>query len=184
MRGSTYCLTVARVLFDDVVFTDYGQFDLVWSDDTGFDGDWDRFFTGQVNGLVGAAHGTGIYVNLARRSGGSRVQIVVLDSEPPPASPRFEDVVEVSTMVPADADVRWVSWAGESAGSLGDIDAGPYRVRVSAHGRDAGHADEFAEGVVDEYVIELWQAAVRDDEVVRVGSDNARYWHEEIGGRR
>ncbi|MBB5788041.1 hypothetical protein [Jiangella mangrovi] len=45
---------MARVLFDGIVRTDYGQFDLTWSDDLGFDGDFDRFFAGQVNGLAGA----------------------------------------------------------------------------------------------------------------------------------
>jgi hypothetical protein len=71
-----------RVLLDDVVHTDYGQFDLVWSG-FGFDGDFDRFFRGQANGLVGAASGDGVYINLARRSGGSRVRIALADSEPP-----------------------------------------------------------------------------------------------------
>lgn len=48
----------------------------------GFDGDVDRFFRGQVNGLVGAGDRDGVYVSLARRSGGSRVRVVLLDAEP------------------------------------------------------------------------------------------------------
>src|SRR3954470_7621710 len=31
---------VANVIFDEVVHTDYGQFDLVWGNDLGFDGDF------------------------------------------------------------------------------------------------------------------------------------------------
>ena len=42
-----------KLLLDQVVGTDYGQFDLVWTQDGGFDGDFDRVFAGQVNGLVG-----------------------------------------------------------------------------------------------------------------------------------
>lgn len=57
---------VIRVLLDEVIETDYGQFDVVWSEGLGFDGDFDRFFAGQVNGLVGAASGEGVYSNLAR----------------------------------------------------------------------------------------------------------------------
>ena len=72
---------MVRVLLDGVIDTDYGQFDLVWGDDYGFDGDVDRFFAGQVNGLVGAASGQGLYVNLARRSGGSPVRIVLLQDD-------------------------------------------------------------------------------------------------------
>ncbi|EYR62717.1 hypothetical protein N866_05735 [Actinotalea ferrariae CF5-4] len=59
-----------QVLFDDVVHTDYGQLDLVWSDEGGFDGDFDRFFSGQLNGLVGAAD---------RGRGGRRVPGAAVD---------------------------------------------------------------------------------------------------------
>lgn len=171
-----------RVLFDEVVRTDYGQFDLVWSG-VGFDGDFDRFFRGQTNGLVGASSGEGVYINLARRSGGSRVRIALTDSEPSTPGSDYGDVVEVSIQVPAGAVVRWSSWAGESSGALDGITAGAYRVRVSASGRDAGRADEFAEGVVDEYRVDLWPAPLAGDAVVRVGSDDARYWHSQVGGR-
>ncbi len=169
---------------DEIVYTDYGQFDLVWSDGAGFDGDFDRFFAGQVNGLVGAADARGVYVNLARRSGGSRVRIVLLDAEPPLPAAHHEDVVEVPLMVPDGSDVRWESWAGETSGCLGDLTPGTYRMRVSAHGRDAGRDDEFAEGVVDEYLLQLWPRDGKADQILRVGSEDARYWHREIGGRR
>ena len=174
-----------QVLLDDVVDTDYGQLDLVWSDDAlGFDGDIGRFFDGQVNGLVGAADREGVYLNLARRSGGSRVRVVLLDEEPPLPPHRYEDVVEVPIAVPDGAVVRWTSWAGETSRALVGIVPGTYRLRVSAHGRDAGHAGEFDEGVVDEYQLELWPAVLIEDAVLRVGSDDARYRHQEIGGRR
>jgi hypothetical protein len=50
--GSPYSWAVKRVLIDQTIYTDYGQLDLVWSEAGGFDGDFDRFFAGQVNGLV------------------------------------------------------------------------------------------------------------------------------------
>ena len=173
-----------RVLLDDVVRTDHGQLDVLWSDDVGFDGNGDRFFHGQLNGLVGAADPGGVYVALARRSGGSRVRVVLLEAQPPPAPVRYEDVVEVSITVPGGSGVRWVSWAGESSGDLDGVGPGTYRLRVSAYGRDAGRAGEFAEGVVDEYLLQLWPAAGAPDAVVRVGSADARYWHRELGARR
>lgn len=43
---------MVTVLLDQVIYTDYGQFDLVWDDSSGFDGDFDRVFHGQVNGLA------------------------------------------------------------------------------------------------------------------------------------
>lgn len=98
-----------RILLDEVVRTDYGQFDLVWAEGGGFDGEWGRFFDGQENGLVGAGDPRGVYVNLARRSGGSPVKIVLRDVEPDDDA-SFQDVVEVSIVVPPSAEVRWESW--------------------------------------------------------------------------
>lgn len=174
------------VLLDDVIRTDYGQFDLLWTDDaTGFEGDWDAVFAGQANGLVGAADASGVYLNLARRSGGSRVRIVLSSGEPEQPEERYEDVVEVSTAVPPEGRPRWMSWGCEMQGDIRGLSPGSYRLRVSAHGRDAGRAGELADGVVDEYLIELWPApAAPDAVVVRTGSADASYWHKEVGGRR
>lgn len=174
-----------QILFDDIVYTDYGQFDFEWQPEGGFDGDYDRIFASQTNGLVGAAHAEGVYVNLARRFGGSRVQICLFEVEPPLLDADYEDVVEVSTVVPPDADPMWVSWAAESSGQLPDLRPGTYRVRVSARGRDDAGDGGVAEGlVVDEYVIEFWPSDEADDKIVRVGTDNAKYWHAEVGSRR
>jgi hypothetical protein len=175
---------VEVIAFEGVVRTDYGQFDLVWSDDGGFDGNFDRFFDGQVNGLVGASDPCGIYFVLARRSGGSRVRIAIHDVAPPMPSAYYEDVVEVSATIPPDARVNWMSWANESQGTVAIEPAADYRVRVSAHGRDAGRDGEFAPDVVDEYRIDLWPATVGPDEIIRIGSEDAAYWHNEIGRRR
>lgn len=172
------------VLLDDVIDTDYGQFDIVWDEDAGFDGDPDRFFAGQVNGLVGAADPGGVYLNLARRSGGSGMRIVLLGEVPGPPASWFEDVVEVSIVVPEDADPRWTAWGGMSGGTLPGLAPGSYRVRVSGQGRDAGADGEFADGVVDEYLVEIWQSERRPDEILRADSENGQYWHREWGGRR
>lgn len=145
---------MGTVLLDQVIATDYGQLDLGWSAAFGFDGDFDRFFAGQVNGLVGAGDDTGVYLNLARRSGGSRVRIELLERVPEHLHEGWEDVVQVSVAIPPGVQPRWSSWAGEDGGSL-PIAAGTYRLRVSARGRDAGRDGEFAEGVVDSYLLEL-----------------------------
>lgn len=177
--------TTGRVLMDEIIRTDYGQFDFVWDEDSfGFDGEFDRFFAGQVNGLVGAANPQGMYVNLARRSGGSHLQLVLHHAEPPPPPSEWEDVVEVSVQIPDGAEVRWVSWAAESSGEIDGLSGGSYRARISARGRDSAAANEFADTVLDHYRVELWPAPPADDEIVRVGSENATYWHREVGGRR
>lgn len=173
-----------RVLLDEVISADYGQFDLIWADGAGFDGDFDRFFRGQDNGLVGAADPGGVYLNLARRSGRSPVRIVLVDTAPGKPDPSWEDVVEVSITVPEASNVRWCSWAGENVVAIDGLGAGTYRMRVSARGRDAGHAGEFAEEPVDFYLAQLWLAPEAPDAVCQVGSSDAAYWHAEVGSRR
>jgi hypothetical protein len=173
-----------RVLLDEVISTDYGQFDLIWDDGAGFDGDLDRFFRGQDNGLVGAADRGEVCLNLARRSGGSPVRIVLVDTAPGKPDPSWEDVVEVSITVAEASNVRRCSWAGENVGAIDGLGAGRYRMRVSARGRDAGHAGEFAEETVDFYLAQLWLATDEPEAVLRVGSSDAVYWHEEAGSRR
>jgi hypothetical protein len=170
-------------LLDKVVMTDYGQLDITWSEDGGFDGDVDRFFAGQVNGLVGATDSSGVYVILARRSGGCPVRIELLEAEPGPPEASWEDIVEVSVTVPAGSSVTWSAWAGMDSGDLA-LPAGSYRLRVSAEGRDAGHALGDGPGTADRYLLELWPAPAAPDHIVRVGSKDAANWHREWGGRR
>ncbi|WP_162943814.1 hypothetical protein [Arthrobacter celericrescens] len=173
-----------RLLLDQIVETDYGQFDLVWSESGGFDGNFDRFFAGQVIGLVGASDPHGVYINLARRSGGSPVSIVLMDAPPADDEASWEDVVEVSFIFPRGHELRWITWAGENRGMLGAIPPGGYRLRVSARGRDQGHAGEFSEHPVDAYLLQMWPAHSQPDTVLRTGSEDGRYWHGEVGNRR
>lgn len=173
---------MTRILFDDVVQTDYGQLDLLWGDGPGFDGDFHRFFAGQVNGLAGAGSGTGLYLSLARRSGGSPVRVELHDAAPA-LDLAWEDVVEVSVAIPPDAAPRLSTWAGADSYALA-LPEGTYRVRVGARGRDEGRDDEFADGPVDFYLVQLWPAAATPDAILRCTSDDAAHWHREVGGRR
>lgn len=176
-----------RVVMDEVVETDYGQLDL-WFEDMGDtiedDGDIEDTFVGQVNGLVGAAHPGRVYLNLARRSGGSPVRIETHDEEPP-LTDDWEDIVEVSTVVRDDGDCAWTSWAGQNGGGF-EVPSGPHRLRVSARGRDAGadEDNEDAEESVDSYLVQAWPAPVQPDSIVTVVSENAQEWHEEWGSNR
>jgi hypothetical protein len=174
---------MVRVLLDDVIETDYGLFELLWNDGRGFDGRFELHFAGQVNGLVGAASGQNLYVNLARRSGGSSVRIVLLEDAPSPDPEAWEDIVEVSVVVPPNAEPVWNTRGGEHCGPL-DLPAGSYRVRTSARGRDAGQQGDFADGVVDRYLLEFWPAPEQPDAIVQSTSDDAAYWHGEVGSRR
>jgi len=173
-----------RVLLDQVIMTDYGQFDLHWAG-YGFDGIFERFFDDQVNGLVGASNADGIYLHFGRRSGGSDVRIVLLDEAPElnPDSP-WEDIVEVSFTLPEGHFIRWTSWGDENSGELRDVTPGSYRLRTSARGRDEGHDGEFSDEVVDHYLLEMWPASPQPDAILCSSSKDAEYWHKTWGSRR
>ncbi|WP_369744478.1 hypothetical protein [Paenarthrobacter sp. AMU7] len=173
-----------RVLLDQLIMTDYGQFNLYWAG-YGFDGIFERFFGGQVNGLVGASNPDGIYVHFGRRSGGSDVRIILLD-EPPGmnSDSSWEDIVEVSFTLPEGQHMRWASWAAETTGELRDVPPGSYRLRTSAKGRDAGEDGEFSEEVIDYYLLEMWPASPQPDAILRSSSKSAEYWHKTYGSRR
>jgi hypothetical protein len=170
---------VVLVLMDAVVMTDYGQFTVTQT--SMWDGDADRFFAGQVNGWVAAAVPGVVHVVMARRSGGSGVRVELWEREPSPSD--WDDVVEVSAAFRDGDAVLWEGWGGMSGGGLA-LPAGSYRVRVSAQGRDAGNADEFAEGVVDRYLLQFWPAPAAPDEVLRTLSTDAEYWNGAWGQRR
>ena len=142
-----------------------------------------RFFAGQANGLVGAAGAEGLYLHFGRRSGGSALTIELLDAEPPLEAGLWEDIVEVSVTIPADSTPQWNTWAGDTSGDLA-LPAGTYRVRVAAAGRDTGAADEFAESIVDRYLVQLWPSPWRPDAILATTSTDAEYWHREVGSRR
>lgn len=173
---------MVRVLVDEVVKTDYGQLDLWFSDDAEDDGDIQSTFAGQDNGIAGAAVHGRIYLILGRRSGGSPVRIEAHDGVVP-CDAEWEDVVEVSTVVDEPGNCGWTSWASESGGHF-VLPPGPHRVRVSARGRDTGDQNELADEPVDFYLIQLWPAPVEADAILRVGSQNARYWHQTWGTHR
>ena len=58
------------------------------------------------------------------------------------------------------------------------------RVARASISTSPGADGEFADCVVDSYLVEIWPAAPALDSIVRVGSGEARYWHREVGGRR
>lgn len=172
---------MTRILFDQTVDTDYGQFSLEWGDDM-WDGDADRFFAGQSNGWVAAAVPDVLHLVMGKRFGGSSVRIEMHDQEPP-ADLRWEDCVEVSITIPQGATARWLTWGGESGGAL-DISPGVYRVRVSGRDRDAGNEAEGDPTVMDHYLLQLWPSPPEPDEVIRTGSVDAAYWNDAWGKRR
>ncbi|MDR6639052.1 hypothetical protein [Paenarthrobacter nitroguajacolicus] len=175
------------VLFEQVVHTDYGQFDLTWgeefADGVGFNGIFEQFFKGQVNGLIGASDPAGLYVHFGRRSGGSSLRIILMEERPPDATDDalWEDIVEVSFTLPAGRKLKWSSWAAETSGTLDAILPGTYRLRASEKGRDEGAEGEFTEQLLDWYLLEIWPEPPRPDQILRSMSIDGQYWHRTLG---
>lgn len=177
-----------KVLLDRDISTDYGLFEIVWHDGTVSD-DTDAVFSRQVNGIVGAASSKGVYMHFGQRSGATRVHMVLSGRSPGDIrlESEWEDVVEVSFTVPTGADPRWVTWGGESSGDLPDLRPGTYRMRASERGRDLGQREGRADdddGVVDFFFLQIWPQPTEPDAILRVGSEDARYFHREWGHRR
>ncbi|MCD4851422.1 hypothetical protein LN996_11425 [Arthrobacter sp. AK01] len=93
----------------------------------------------------------------------------------------WEDIVEVSFTLPAGRQLKWSSWAAETSGTLDAILPGKYRLRASERGRDEGAEGEFAEQLLDWYLLEIWPEPSSPDQVLRSMSINGQYWHSTIG---
>jgi len=134
-----------------------------------------RPFAGQVNGLCGAAIPGLLDLRTGLHTGSVPVRVILVDSEPPLGD--AEDIVEVSFR--PDQAVLW--FGGFDDGDEITLPVMSYRARWSATAMDAGHdADTVLEDETapDSYELCFWpDADARPDEVVRLGSKTASYWH-------
>lgn len=160
-----------HVLLDRIIRSDYGQFDLLLAPDArGYDGDIKKFFGGQSNGLMGAASDDGsLYLFLGTWQDTS-MRIVLLDGEPPAEPGAWDDIVEVSAIVPADGEARWATWGGHDGGPL-NLPEGAYRVRTSVRGRDAALDSQYsATPTMSQYLVEFWPGPAALDAVIHTTS--------------
>ena len=134
-----------------------------------------RPFAGQVNGLCGAAIPGLLDLRTGLHTGSVPVRVILVDSEPPLGE--AEDIVEVSFR--PDQSVLW--FGGFDGGDEITLPVMSYRARWSATAMDAGDdADTVLEDETapDSYELCFWPDAVaRRDQVVRLGSKTAAYWH-------
>lgn len=132
-------------------------------------------FAGQENGLCGAAIPGLLDLRTGLHTGAVPVRVVLVDSEPPLSE--AEDIVEVSFR--PDQPVLW--FGGFDGGDEITLPVMSYRARWSATAMDAGHdADTVLEeeAAPDRYELCFWpDADTRPDQIVRLGSKTAAYWH-------
>jgi hypothetical protein len=162
------------ILFDRPLRVHYGFIHLIpecLRDEEGSD---DRYHD-QTNGLCGAAHPGSLELLVGLHTGYIDVRVILADGPPPLG--QWEDIVEVS-LTSVATPVWFVAF---DDGEEIDIPVGSYRVRWSASGMDADHlSDPSPDGATSpgRYELRLWpDVESRPDEILRVGSNHARYWH-------
>ncbi|MGW7530996.1 hypothetical protein [Amycolatopsis sp. NPDC054798] len=133
-------------------------------------------FSGQRNGLCGAAVPGALFLVTGLNSGqvGFRVE---LHDEAPPPDETWEEIVEVSFR-PTGA-VSLLAWGGYGFWPL-DLGAVGYRVRYCGARMDEAHRLGIPEGEVfepDRYLLQFWPGPPEPDRVVKQTSETAAYWH-------
>ncbi|QYN41133.1 hypothetical protein K1T35_48210 (plasmid) [Pseudonocardia sp. DSM 110487] len=166
------------VVFEGEVPACYWTFYLFSSDDeAGLDPE--LAFAGQRNGLCGAGASGALTLRSGVHSG--RVGLTVEQlPEPPPADPRWDDIVEVPFQ-PDGTTAEIIDWDGVVHARF-TLEPVPYRVRYCAAGLDAGFAaDTRLDGdpELDRIALQFWPAPPRPDEIIKQTSETAGYWHAE-----
>lgn len=132
---------------------------------------------GQHNGICGAAERGHLQLITGMHTGHVRLTIEIHDAAPL-LDDHWEDIVEVS-FTPETATVHVNQWGGGTP-CLFDLPTEPHRVRYCATGMDAGSAMEVVldgEPHVDSYLLQFWPAPERSDQVLKLTSRHAAYWH-------
>lgn len=129
-------------------------------------------FSGQQNGLLGAAEDGMLRLITGVADGEVRLTVHVVEREPQ-LDDSWEDCVEASFSPPAPV-VALFDWDGAAVFEF-PLGEDSYRVRYTTRGADAGHAG--AETEVSGLL--FWPAPPGPDVIVRQTSKSAAYWHAE-----
>jgi len=164
----------SKVLFDDLVPVHYGYIYLSAGSEIGEDLNDARI--GQANGLCGAQipHQVSLVTGLHT---GEVPLVVEWHPHEPPIDGAWEDVVEVSAEF-TETDALLSSF--EDGFGLELPVTGWHRVRYCASGMDEGReldTPDEDETAPDKYLLQMWPAPARADEVKVLGSRYAEYWH-------
>lgn len=126
-------------------------------------------FTGQANGLVGAADGVALVVITPQPVGTLDLAVELYGTEP--AAPSWcQDEVKVSFKFPAQTALRNVDTSLPLA-----VPEGTYRVRYCASEQDAAAAGDAGSVMPGQYQLQLWpDRAPSGDEVIQQASEFAK----------
>lgn len=154
----------------------YGQFYFLSTDD--WDGDLMHCFPCQENGLCGVSSKGVVFFITGLHTGNITLKVILHSSEPELDQSK-DEIVEASFTV-SDLPMKLEAWGGELVKDT-ELSPGTYRIRYGA--KNFGVAEElgkFEEGDIECYDVDIWPAPYSKDEIIKVTSEQAMYWHSEI----
>jgi len=138
-------------------------------------------FTNQKNGLCGATAKDKLFFVTGIHTGLIQISVVLYQAEPI-IDNNNEDIVEVSFQV-GEYPVSLCEWAHEETHRL-ELAKGSYRLRYIINGMDKDHEDSDDLDLPvpgQEHILQFWLAPGAKDSVIKQSSENAKYWHNELG---
>lgn len=144
----------------------------------------DACWVGQKNGICGAALPGQISFTFGPHTGSVKLQVMLVDVAPPLHS-EWEEVVEAPFVVEYAAEHAFIDFDGDLHGELLFLKPGEYRVRFCAVNyaitevNTSQMAEEQWQAAIESeyYELVIWPEAIRPDEIIRVKSAHAAYWH-------
>jgi len=161
---------------------EYGQFYFDSPDDEDDYPELEEAFTDQKNGICGAATPGKVFFITGIQNGTISV-LIELFSICPPVDDEYDEVVEVAFFNNGSAPIHLCQWGHEWTRKL-DLPKGHYRIRYSIQGMDKDYdEDDNWDAPIpgQRHMIQLWPQDQQEDEVVKLTSEMAKYWHEEQG---
>lgn len=167
-----------KILFDNLLHVHYGQFHVLPPESNGVE--LIDAFSGQTNGLCGAAVQQHLLLITGLHTGRVHVRVGLCDEVPAKNDLLWEEIVEASFDV-AQVPVVLEEWAGTARYELA-IPSGQYRVRYMCRlmdqGRELDTTADDNEVAPDSYELLFWPQTKSADAILKQASKVAAYWHE------
>ena len=165
-----------QTAFEGTVSVDYGQAYLHLQGTADYSGEVRQ---GQINGLLGAAVPTALFLTFGLHTGEVKLTIKITDA-PPSLDDYWEEAVEASFTMPKSAVLGLADWEGELWHPV-PLAPGTYRVRYTARrfgeAENAPTSDDDADPI-EQYEVTFWPAAMAPDSILKATRPAAKYWHD------
>lgn len=170
-----------KIIFDGIILSCYGQAYVHFKDTHDYG---DEVRKGQINGLLGVAQPSTLFLTFGLHTGNVKFTLRVAD-QAPPLDDAWEEVVEASFTVPASQEIEFTDWNGDIHVPV-PLSPGTYRVRYTA--LNFGEAEDVPESENDtnpmeRYELTLWPASLAPDQILKVSRPAAQYWHDYAQGK-